>query len=33
MILEDYVLKLLIEHSYRLLENDGGKNHKHIRNW
>ena len=27
MILEDYVLKLLIEHNYRLLENDGGKNH------
>ena len=24
MILEDYVLKLLIEHNYRLLENDGG---------
>ena len=27
MILEDYVLKLPIEHNYRLSENDGGKNH------
>ena len=26
MILEEYVLKLLIEHNYRLLEKDGGKN-------
>ena len=33
MILEDYVLKVLIEHNYRLLENDGGKNHKHICTW
>ena len=24
MILEDYVLKLLIEHNYHLLEKDGG---------
>ena len=31
--LEDYVLKLLIEHNYRLLENDGGKNYQHIRSW
>ena len=27
MILEDYVLKFLIEHNYRLLEMDRGKNH------
>ena len=33
MILEDYLLKLLIEHNYRLLKNDGGKNHQHIRSW
>ena len=31
--LEDYVLKLLIEHNYRLLEKDGGKNYQHIRSW
>ena len=31
--LEDYVLKLLIEHNYRLLENDGGQNYQHIRSW
>ena len=30
MILEDYVLKLLIEHNCRLLENDGGKHHHHF---
>ena len=24
MILEDYVLKLMIEHNYRFLEKDGG---------
>ena len=28
---EDKVFKLLIEHNYRLLENDGGKNHQPIR--
>ena len=33
MILEDYVLKLLIEHNYRLLENDGNQNYQHIRSW
>ena len=44
MILEDYVLKLLIEHNYCLLENnrgkthrflekDGGKNYQHILSW
>ena len=33
MILEEYVLKLLIEHDYRLLEKDGSKNHQHIRSW
>ena len=32
MILEDYVLKLLIEHNYRLLENDG-QNYQYIRSW
>ena len=32
-IVEDYVLKLLIEHNYRLLENDGGKKHQPIRSW
>ena len=32
MLLEDYVLKLLIEHKYRLLGN-GGKKHQHIRSW
>ena len=31
--LEDYVLKLLIEHNYRLLEKDGGQNYQHIRSW
>ena len=30
---EDKVFKLLIEHNYHLLENDGGKNHQPIRNW
>ena len=29
-IVEDYVLKLLIEHNYRLLEKDGGKKHQPI---
>ena len=33
MILEDYVLKLLIEHNYCLLEKDGGQNYQHIRSW
>ena len=33
MILEYYVLKLLIEHNYCLLENDGGQNHQYIRSW
>ena len=33
MILEDYVLKLLIEHNYRLLEKDGGQNYQHIHSW
>ena len=33
MILEDYVLKLLIEHNYYLLDEDGGKNYQHIRSW
>ena len=33
MLLEDYVLKLLIEHKYRLLGKDGGKKHQHIRSW
>ena len=28
-----YVLKLLIEHNYRLLEKDGGKKHQPIRSW
>ena len=32
-IVEDYVLKLLIEHNYRLLEKDGGKKHQPIRSW
>ena len=32
-IVEDYVLKLLIEHNYRLLENDGGKKHQPILSW
>ena len=31
--LEDYVLKLQIEHNYRLLEKDGGQNYQHIRSW
>ena len=31
MILEDYVLELLIEHNYRLLEKDGGENYQPIR--
>ena len=30
---EDKVFKLLIEHNYRLLKNDGGKNHQPIRSW
>ena len=29
-IVEDYVLKLLIEHNYRLLKKDGGRNHQPI---
>ena len=33
MILEDYVLKLMIEHNYHLLEKDGGQNYQHIRSW
>ena len=33
MILEDYMLKFLIEHNYRLLENDGGENYQPIRSW
>ena len=32
-IVEEYVLKLLIEHNYRLLEKDGGKKHQPIRSW
>ena len=32
-IVEDYVLKLLIEHNYRLLEKDEGKKHQPIRSW
>ena len=32
-IVEDYVLKLLIEHNYLLLEKDEGKNYQPIRNW
>ena len=32
-IVEDYVLKLLIEYNYRLLEKDGGKKHQPIRSW
>ena len=32
-IVEDFVLKLLIEHNYRLLEKDGGKKHQPIRSW
>ena len=32
-IVEDYVLKLLIEHNYRLLKKDGGKKHQPIRSW
>ena len=32
-IVEDYVLKLLIEHNYCLLEKDGGKKHQPIRSW
>ena len=27
------MLKLLIEHNYRLLEKDGGKKHQPIRSW
>ena len=30
---EDKVFKLLIKHNYRLLKNDGGKNHQPIRSW
>ena len=30
---QDKVFKLLIEHNYRLFENDGGKNHQPIRSW
>ena len=30
MLLEYYVLKLLIEHNYRLLEKDGSRNYQHI---
>ena len=33
IIFEDYVLKLLIEHNYHLLEKDGGRNYQHIRSW
>ena len=32
-IVEDYVLKLLIDHNYRLLEKDGGKKHQPICSW
>ena len=32
-IVEDYVLKLLIEHNYRLLEKDGGRNYQHDHSW
>ena len=32
-IVEDYVLKFLIEHNYRLLEKDGGKKHQPIHSW
>ena len=32
-IVEDYVLKLLIEHNYRLLEKGGGKKHQPIHSW
>ena len=32
-IVEDYMLKFLIEHNYRLLEKDGGKKHQPIRSW
>ena len=31
MIMEDYVLKLLIEHNYRFLGTDGGGNHHSFR--
>ena len=30
---EDKVFKLLIEHNYRLLEKNGGKNHQQICSW
>ena len=30
MLLEDYVLRLLIEHNYRLLGKDGSINYQHI---
>ena len=30
---EDKVFKLLIEHDYRLLEKNGGKNHQPIHSW
>ena len=32
-IVEDYVLKLLIEHNYHLLQKDGGKKYQPIRSW
>ena len=32
-IMEDYVLKLLIEHNYHLLEKDGGKNPQAFNSW
>ena len=32
-LFQDNVFKLLIEHNYRLLEKDGGKNHQPIRSW
>ena len=30
---QDRVFKLLIEHNYHLLENEGGKNHQLICSW
>ena len=32
-IVKDYVVKLLIENNYRLLQKDGGRNHQPIDSW
>ena len=33
MSVEDYMLKLLIEHNYYLIEKEGRQNYEHIRSW